>query len=290
MPAVPGWSADDSGTIVTSVGGTSGGDEVAAARRHVAERLIIEADPVPEEDNCQLCDKRQNLFRGWSSMKHHCCRGIQTRGGPQATDRRDAQTTRLRWCTRRTLQLEMRMVDLRRITSFSRGTSLRTPMIQRSWAATDLFQTRQHETVGHWFFIRDTLTQSMMTRLEQAWSLCSWHCGQVEPLWASSNDVNKKHRELRHGAEHDSIERHSSGLLVWTLGVGMADGPRALTWKAPCALVVAADTESSASQRVTLCIDASSCLAWLFLPTSTRELAFIVCSPHSRLACETAID
>ena len=30
---------------------------------------------------------------------------------------------------------------------------------------------------------------------------------------------------------------------VWTLGVGMADGPRALTWKVLCALVVAADTD-----------------------------------------------
>ena len=29
---------------------------------------------------------------------------------------------------------------------------------------------------------------------------------------------------------------------VWTLGVGMAYGPKALTWKVPCALVVAADT------------------------------------------------
>ena len=46
-----------------------------------------------------------------------------------------------------------------------------------------------------------------------------------------------KHRESRHGAEHDSIEQHSSGLQVWTLGVGMADGTRALTWKVPCALV-----------------------------------------------------
>ena len=82
----------------------------------------------------------------------------------------------------------------------------------------------------------------MLTRLEQAWSLCSWQCGQVEPLWAYSNDINKKHRESRHGAEHDSIEQHSSGLLVWTLGVGMADGPRTLTWKVPCALVVVADT------------------------------------------------
>ena len=59
----------------------------------------------------------------------------------------------------------------------------------------------------------------------------------------SSNDINKKHRELRHGAERDSIEQHNCGLLVWTLGVCTADGPRALTWKVPCAPVVAADTD-----------------------------------------------
>ena len=54
--------------------------------------------------------------------------------------------------------------------------------------------------------IREAVTQSMMTRLEEGWSLCAWQCGQVEPLWAYSSDINKKHRELRHGAEHDSIE------------------------------------------------------------------------------------
>ena len=41
----------------------------------------------------------------------------------------------------------------------------------------------------------------------------------------------------------DSIEQHNCGLLVWTLGVCTADGPRALTWKVPCAPVVAADTD-----------------------------------------------
>ena len=71
----------------------------------------------------------------------------------------------------------------------------------------------------------------------EAWSLYSWQCGQVEPLCASSNDINKKRTELRHGAEHDSSEEHGSGYLVWTLGVGMADGPRALTWEVPCARV-----------------------------------------------------
>ena len=33
------------------------------------------------------------------------------------------------------------------------------------------------------------------------------------------------------------------GHSVWTLGVGTVDGPRALTWKVPCALMVAADTD-----------------------------------------------
>ena len=49
MSSVSGWSADDSGAIVTFVGGTSRGDEVAAARRHGTERFAIEADLVPKE-------------------------------------------------------------------------------------------------------------------------------------------------------------------------------------------------------------------------------------------------
>ena len=64
----------------------------------------------------------------------------------------------------------------------------------------------------------------------------------MEPLWAILNGINKR-RELRHGAEHDSIEQHGGGRSVWTLGVGTAHGPRALTWKVPCALVVAANTD-----------------------------------------------
>ena len=38
-------------------------------------------------------------------------------------------------------------------------------------------------------------------------------------MWASSDDINKKRRELRHGAEHDSIEQHGSGRSVCTLCV-----------------------------------------------------------------------
>ena len=41
-----------------------------------------------------------------------------------------------------------------------------------------------------------------------------------------------KHKELRHGAEHDSIEEHNSGLLVRTLGVGM--GGFKGTWDTGC--------------------------------------------------------
>ena len=98
---------------------------------------------------------------------------------------------------------------------------------------------RQQTTARLWCITRRTVKQPVRMRLKQAWSLYSWHCGQVEPLCASSNDINEKRRELRHGAEHDSTEQHGSGQLVWTLGVGMADGPRALTWKSPCALTVA---------------------------------------------------
>ena len=61
-------------------------------------------------------------------------------------------------------------------------------------------------------------------------------------MCASSNDINMKGRELRHGADHDSIEQHGSEQLVWTLGAGIADEPRALTWKVPCALMMATDT------------------------------------------------
>ena len=68
-------------------------------------------------------------------------------------------------------------------------------------------------------------------------------CGYYEPIVASSDGINKKRRELRHGAEHDSIGKHNCGLLVWTLGVCTADGPRALTWKVPYAPVTAAGTD-----------------------------------------------
>ena len=46
-------------------------------------------------------------------------------------------------------------------------------------------------------------------------------------MWASSDDINKKLRELPHGAEHDRIEQHGSGRSVRTPRVGTADGPRA---------------------------------------------------------------
>ena len=46
----------------------------------------------------------------------------------------------------------------------------------------------------------------------------------TRPRVESSNDINKKRRELQHGAERDSIEQHNCGLLVWTLGVCTADG------------------------------------------------------------------
>ena len=40
----------------------------------------------------------------------------------------------------------------------------------------------------------------------------------TRPRVESSNDINKKHREIRHGAERDSIEQRNCGLLVWSLG------------------------------------------------------------------------
>ena len=38
------------------------------------------------------------------------------------------------------------------------------------------------------------------------------HCAPLQTT------INEKHRKLRHGAEHDSIEQHGSGHLVWDAG------------------------------------------------------------------------
>ena len=76
MPPVLGWSTDDSSAIITFVEGTTCGEEVAAARRHVTERFAIEADRVPKEDKGQPYDKRQ------SRLEYHRYGGIQPRGGP----------------------------------------------------------------------------------------------------------------------------------------------------------------------------------------------------------------
>ena len=70
----------------------------------------------------------------------------------------------------------------------------------------------------------------MRTRLKQAWSLYSWQCFQVEPLCASSNDINKKRRELRHGAERDSTEQHGGGYLRCRKSVSTGGGARNKTW------------------------------------------------------------
>ena len=149
------------------------------------------------------CILRETLRPERDRMKHVRCRDVQSRGGPHGTDRGTGRVARSKWCVKWTLQLDKRVVDLGRTTSFSFGTSPHTPMRQKSWAVTVPFQTRQHTTVGCLFLFGETVTQSMMTRLEEA-----GHCapGKVEPLWAYSSDINKKHRELRHGAEHDSIE------------------------------------------------------------------------------------
>ena len=218
MPPMPGWSTDDSCAIVTFVGGTSRGEEVAAARRHVTERFAIEADPVPKEDKGQPCDERQ------SRLECHRYRGIEPRGGPQATDRETVRTTRSKWCTRRKLQLDTSMVDLRRITSFSFGTSLRTPMKQRSWAMMDSCQTRQHKSVGRWTFIRETMTQSMTTRLEGVGhcaprNAVRWnHCGPIQATSTRSTESCDMEPSTT------ALKNTTVVLLVRTLGVGMADG------------------------------------------------------------------
>ena len=221
MPPMQGWSADDSGTIVTSCGGTSDGDEVAVARRHVAERLIIEADPVPTT--------KLELWTGQHETS------LLQRNPKQ---RRSASDGPKR-CTNHAFEV---VYETDTSAGHENGRSEANNLIF-TWNVTSHADERWTCSKHGSIRLSDVgFSFGMMTRLEQARSLCSWQCGQVEPLWAYSNDINKKHRELRHGAEHDSIEQHSSGLLAWTLGVGMADGPRALTWNVPCALVVAADT------------------------------------------------
>ena len=177
MPPMFGWSTDDSGAIVPIVEGTSCGEEVAAARRHVTERFAIEADPVPKEDKGQSCDKRQ------SRLEYHRYGGIQPRGGPQATDRETARTTRLKWYTRRTLELDTRRVDLRRITSysFSFGTLLRTPMKQRSWAMKDSLNSTRLSDVGP-FKGHQQEAQRVTT-----WSRARQH--RITQLWSFDKDA-----------------------------------------------------------------------------------------------------
>ena len=228
--------------IVFSAGASSSGKEVKATFLYVVDRTAIEASLMPKGDMERPNDEREDPRHEWSKMKHVCCREIQPRGGPQGTGRGAGRVARSRWCVKWTLQLDRGIVGMRPATSFSIGTSLRTPMGQISWAVRVLCQMLQQTTTRLWCITRRTVKQPVRTRLKQAWSLYFWQCGQVESLCASSNDIIKTRRELRHGAEHDSAEQHGCGYLVWTLGVGMADGPRVLTWEVPCAPVVAADT------------------------------------------------
>ena len=129
---------------------------------------------------------RETLRHERDKMKHVRCRDVQSKGGPQGTDRGTGRVARSKWCVKWTLQLDRRMVDLRRTTSFSFGTSLRRPMRQKSWAVSVPFQTRQHTTDGCWFLFGEPVRQSMMTRLEEAGhcapgNAVKWnHCGLVQ--------------------------------------------------------------------------------------------------------------
>ena len=107
-------------------------------------RLATAEAGLEEEESILLETLRHERDR----MKHVRCRDFQSRGGPQGTERGTGRVGRTKWCVKWTLQLDDRLVDLRRTTSFSFGTSLRTPMRQRSWAVIVPFQTRQHTTVG----------------------------------------------------------------------------------------------------------------------------------------------
>ena len=70
--------------------------------------------------------------------------------------------------------LKTKMVEMRPATSFSIGTSLCTPMRQRSWVVTVPCRTRQQTTAGCWCITRKTVKHPVRTRLKQVRSLCSW--------------------------------------------------------------------------------------------------------------------
>ena len=125
-------------------------------------------------------------------MMHVRCRHDQLRGGPQETVRGAVRVARSKWCVKWTLQLDRGMVEMRPATSFSIGTSLCTPVRQRSWAVTVPFRTRQQMTARCWCISRKTMKHSVRTSLKQTRSLCSWQCSEVDSLCASSNDINKK--------------------------------------------------------------------------------------------------
>ena len=92
------------------------------------------------------------------------------------------------------------------------------------------FRTRQQTTARSWCIARKTVKQPVRTRLNQARSLCSWPCSQVEPLCASSNDINRKCRE-RCDIEPSTTALNNTTVVFWY-------GRWVLVWL----MVVATDT------------------------------------------------
>ena len=85
-------------------------------------------------------------------------------------------------------------------------------------------RTRQHTTVGCWFLFGETVTQSMMTRLKKAGHCAPgkavrWnHCGPIQATSTTSTESYDMEPSTT------ALNNTTVVFLVWTLGVGMADG------------------------------------------------------------------
>ena len=221
IPSVCARPTRNLNKIVFSAGGSSSGNEVKATSLYVVDRTAILASLMPKGDMGRPNHEREGP-RHERSKCETCLlqRDSTKRRSATKTGRGAGRVARSRWCVKRTLQLDMGIVGMRPATSFSTGTPLRTPTAQRSWAVTVLCRMRQQTTARLWCITRRTVKQPVRTRRKQAWSLYLWQCSQVEPLYASTSDINKKRRGLRHGAEHGSGHLLWTLVLIWLMGQG----------------------------------------------------------------------
>ena len=121
IPSLWARPTREKNAIVFSARTFSNPNEVKDTSLYVVERIDTVVGLMPKGDMGQSSDEREDLRHERDRMKHVRCRDVQPRGGPQGTDR-----------------------GAGRVTSH--------PMRQRSWAVTVPFQSRQHTTVGCWFF------------------------------------------------------------------------------------------------------------------------------------------